>query len=192
MSCKITGEPNCKCEYDMPSISKPTIKETLRKLFTDHANYTHLYIINEIYQLKTLKSITERLLQNQEDIGLAFEPTIGEEVAHDLSELLKKHILCASAVVKSAIDVSYDKKYKPEFDENVRLLFENSSDVSYLISELGDFTYEEIRTHFDEHNQYVIDITSLYISQKYGDIPLKYDCYYTHMLGFSDMLSLLT
>lgn len=188
MSCEITGEPKCKCERKIGAIREPMVKETLRKLFTDHANYTHLYIINEVENLPTLKFIVDRLMENQTEIGLAFRPYIGLELSKKLENLLKTHISEASNVVKCSI------KYGDSCNDEVITLFENSYDVSLFLGSLNPnvLSFENILTHFDQHNKYVIELTKLYINKNYDKIVQKYDSYYTHMLAFSDMLCELT
>lgn len=179
--CSITGEALCKCKYKMDPVRLPTVRETMRKLFTDHANYTHLYIMAEVFDLPTLTPVTERLLRNQEDIGLAFEPIVGEENSKKISALLREHILAASNVIKTA-------KKRESLEEPVGKLFQNSSEVSHLLSSLTKIPFEHMKKHFDEHNKYVIDLTTLYLEEKYELITKEYDCYYNHMLMFSDML----
>lgn len=172
----------------MEPIDSPTIKETLRKLFTDHDHYTHQYIISEIFQLPNLSFIVNRLMQNQEDIGLSLKSFIGTRNSNKLTDLLKEHINCASEVIKASIINSNTLKRK------VNLLFENSSDISELISSFNPeiLLYDDVKKHFDEHNNYVINLTTLYLNNNYSNTIEEYDCYYTHMLFFSDMLSLIT
>lgn len=185
--CTVTGETNCKCKYRMKAIYTPEPRDTLRKLFSDHANYTHLYIKSEIYQLPDLSVTTNRLLKNQEDIGDYFSKYVGYEAGNKLTKLLKQHILAASQVVKSSID------QKNTLNDDVNKLFENSENVSRFLGGINPdiLDYDVIKEHFDEHNHYVIDLTETYLDEKYNDSIETYDCYYTHMLLFSDMLSLL-
>ena len=194
--CPITGEPRCKCEFEMEPISAPTVKEMLRKLFTDHANYTHLYLLAEILNLPTLKCVTNRLLENQVDIGLAVKPIFGAVKSEALINLLKTHIIDASTVVKAAkksADSKSDQKAKDALDQAVANLFENSTEVSELIGSVKPkiLPFKDVKTHFDQHNHYVIALAGLYIKRKYKAAVTEYDCYYNHMIHFSDLLSLL-
>lgn len=185
-SCPLTGEPRCKCKFEVEPIEEPTVKEMLRKLFTDHANYTHLYIISEVSDLPNLKEVTARLLANQTDIALAVKPIFGPTNSKKLEELLKKHILGASEAVKKAKAGKSMEKVKAK-------IFANSTQVSELISSINPevLPFEEVKMHFDEHNKYVLEIATLYLKGEYEEVLQEYDCYYNHMLGFSDLLSLL-
>lgn len=206
MSCPITGEPRCKCKYVIESNIKPTLKDTLRKLFTDHANFTHLYIIAEVNDLPSLQPITMRLLQNQDDIGMAIQATYDPEKGQLIGMLLRQHILVASGAVKSAKKYTIAKILYQEgeglyedvemtkncLDVAIRGVFENSAEVSAVLSSLNPelLPYDVVKSYFDEHNQYVIDIATLYLQEKDEEAVKEYDCYYTHMLAFSDMLVL--
>ena len=176
---------NCKCKYEISS-DKQSLNATLRKLFTDHANYTHLFIISAVFDLPNLDAVTQRLLQNQTDIGMAVQSTYDVEKGKQLEILLKQHILVAAEVVKGA------KVSSPNLNQSVAKLFDNSTLVAQLLSSLAPdrLPLEEVLKHFDGHNQYVIDLTKLYLAKKYAEALNLFDCYYAHMLHFADMLTL--
>jgi hypothetical protein len=74
----------------------------MRKLWEDHIIWTRMYIVAaEKGTGDTLKS-AERLLKNQEDIGMAIVPYYGKDAGMKLTELLKNHILIAANVVGAA------------------------------------------------------------------------------------------
>jgi hypothetical protein len=192
-SCPITGEGHCHCKFTIKPIEPPTAKDTFRKLFTDHANYTYLYILSEVNQLPNLKVITERLLQNQVDIGDAMKPIVGEETGNAVTKLLKEHILAASNATKKAIANNRDntKKSKDNLDEAIKKVFENSEEVSRGLSNINPqiLPFKEVHKHFNEHNTMVLELVVLNIQGNFKKAITEYDCYYTHILGFSDMLS---
>jgi hypothetical protein len=186
-NCPITGEVHCKCDNKMKGngkIDAPTVKETLRKLFTDHANFTHLFVLSAIFNLPNLEPIKNRLLQNQVDIGDFTKPVIGVEKGTTLTKLLKAHIIAAAGVVGAA-------KLNKGVNEAVKILFQNSAEVAQFLSSLNPtkLPYKMVHTQFDMHNQYVIDLTKLYLGQKYQQAVVLYDAYYNHMLAFSDLLA---
>src|SRR5574341_1203646 len=51
----------------------------MRKLWEDHIVYTRLFIVSFAADLPDLGPTTDRLLQNQTDIGDAIKPYYGEE-----------------------------------------------------------------------------------------------------------------
>lgn len=185
-SCNVTGEPLCKCKYIIEGYEPPTVKEALRKLFSDHAVYTNNYIMAEIFQNPNLSQITERLLENQVDIGEYLKKFIGKRKSDTLIKLLKEHIVFASNFVTQSI-ISNSRKIK-NAEEN---LFDNSTKIAEFLNSLNSdkLPFEDVKIHFDEHVQYVINLTKLYIKEKYQQAITEYDCYYVHMIRFSDMLA---
>ncbi len=198
MSCTITGEPNCRCEYEMEPVELPNRKETLRKLFTDHANYTNLFLISEMNDLELKNDIVSRLMENQEDIAEIMTIRIGRNASNKLADLLKEHIKLAGNVAEKYIQFMDGEISKYDLDKNIELLFENSTKVSKLIASVDPniLPYNEIKLHFDEHNRYVIELAKLHYESVFEsnigkEIIKKYDCYYNHMIMFSDLLWLL-
>jgi hypothetical protein len=189
MNCPVTGEIHCKCENNKNlDTFKTTIttKETLRKLFTDHAVYTKFYIECASSDLPDLKVITDRLLDNQKDIGDFIKPIVGNDNGNLVTKLLKEHILAAAGGVAALKSGNQDN-----IKNAVSKIFKNSEEVSKAISSLNPsgLPYDIVHKHFDEHNQYVIDIAKLHLEKKYSEEIKKYDAYYNHMLSFSDMLN---
>ena len=135
--------------------------------------------------MPSLQPITSRLLENQKEIGEASKSFVGEESGNELTRLLTQHILAASAVVKAA--VAGDKK---QLKPRITTLFENSTQVARLLGAVRPdvVSYDTFKQHFDQHNEYVIDITTQYIEKRYEKVIATYDCYYTHMLMFSDLV----
>jgi hypothetical protein len=74
----------------------------MRKLWEDHITWTRLAIISLEGGTPDTDATVARLLQNQVDIGNAFEPYYGAGAAHALTELLRQHILIAADVVLAA------------------------------------------------------------------------------------------
>jgi hypothetical protein len=74
----------------------------MRKLWEDHITWTRLAIISLEGGTPDTDATVARLLQNQIDIGDAFEPYYGATTAHALTGLLREHILIAADVIAAA------------------------------------------------------------------------------------------
>ena len=74
----------------------------MRKLWEDHITWTRLAIISLEGGTPDTDATVARLLQNQVDIGNAFEPYYGAATAHALTALLREHILIAADVLGAA------------------------------------------------------------------------------------------
>src|SRR5438132_1023898 len=74
------------------SVTRPMLKLILdmRKLWEDHIVYTRNFIISAIADLGDKEAVTNRLLENQDDIGNAIKPYYGPVAATELSKLLRE------------------------------------------------------------------------------------------------------
>ena len=78
------------------------LRAAMRELWEDHVVWTRLFIISSLADLPDNAATTERLLQNQTDIGNAIKPFYGDAAGTKLTALLKEHILIAADIVKAA------------------------------------------------------------------------------------------
>ena len=80
----------------VPNASKADqLREGMRRLWDDHVVWTRLFIISTLSDLPDAPATTERLLQNQTDIGNAIKPFYGDAAGTKLTGLLREHILIA-------------------------------------------------------------------------------------------------
>ena len=83
-------------------ISATEFRNSMRKLWEDHIIWTRLYIVSAAANLPDKGPTTERLLQNQVDIGNAIKPFFGDAAGAKLTALLKDHILGAAGLIAAA------------------------------------------------------------------------------------------
>ena len=82
--------------------SRSSFHDAMRKLWTDHVAYTRLFIISAAAGLPDKDATTQRLLQNQTDIGNAVAEFYGKDAGDKLTALLRDHILIAADLVGAA------------------------------------------------------------------------------------------
>jgi hypothetical protein len=78
------------------------LRQTMRKLWEDHITWTRLVIVSTAAGLPDLDATTQRLLQNQSDIGDAIKPFYGDTAAAKLTALLREHIMGAANILAAA------------------------------------------------------------------------------------------
>lgn len=86
-----------------PESTKGTaLHDAMRRLWEDHIIWTRVFIISAAADLPDKAAATDRLLQNQVDIGNAIKPYYGESAGNKLTTLLKEHITTAAEIVAAA------------------------------------------------------------------------------------------
>src|SRR6185503_18669314 len=100
-----------------------TLKQDMRKLWTDHTVWTRDYIIAAVGDQPDATAAATRLLKNQEDIGATIASYYGKPAGDKLTALLKEHITIAVDVIKfakagdKAAHQQADAKWKKNADD---------------------------------------------------------------------------
>ena len=82
--------------------SRSEFQDAMRRLWSDHVAYTRLFIVSAAAGSADRDATTQRLLQNQADIGDAVAGFYGRDAGNKLTALLKDHILIAANIVAAA------------------------------------------------------------------------------------------
>lgn len=102
-TASIDVAPAARSAVAVPSLDKVvTFRSAMGKLWEDHITWTRLFIISDLTDAPDLPVTTQRLLQNQVDIGDAIRPFYGDAAGDQLTALLRDHILIAADVVAAA------------------------------------------------------------------------------------------
>ena len=83
-------------------MTKDQFHDAMRRLWSDHVVYTRLFIVDAVAGSADKDATTQRLLQNQTDIGNAVAGFYGRAAGDKLTALLKDHILIAASIVTAA------------------------------------------------------------------------------------------
>jgi hypothetical protein len=79
-----------------------SLKQDMRKLWTDHVVWTRDYIVAALADQPDAQAAANRLMKNQEDIGNAVGKIYGASAGQQLTTLLKEHIAIAVDLIKAA------------------------------------------------------------------------------------------
>ena len=79
-----------------------TLRENMRKLWTDHVVWTREYIVAAANSDAGAKAAADRLMRNQEQIGSAVGSYYGAAAGDSVTALLKSHISIAVDLVAAA------------------------------------------------------------------------------------------
>ena len=171
-----------------PTVDSPAtaLHDTMRKLWIDHVAWTRMYIISAAAGLPDTKPTTDRLLQNQADIGNAVAGYYGAEAGTKLTALLKDHILQAAELVTAskAGDQAKAADAKTRWYQNADQIAEflaGANPKHWPVATLKS----AMKTHLDQ----TLEEASDRISGKYDEDIKDYDEIVAHILTMADLLS---
>ena len=161
-------------------------QDAMRKLWEDHITWTRVFIISAAADLPDKAAATERLLQNQVDIGNAIKPYYGDAAGDKLATLLKEHITTAADVVAAA-----KANDKAKLDDANKRWVANSDQIADFLSGANpqNWPAADMRKMMREH----LDLTTAEaVARLKGDWKADiaaYDRVHEQILHMADMLS---
>ena len=172
-----------------PSPESPrqaAFQDAMRKLWEDHITWTRVFIISAAADLPDKAAATERLLQNQTDIGNAIKPYYGDAAGNKLTTLLKEHITIAAEVVAAA-----KANDKAKLDDANKRWLANADQIADFLSGANpkNWPAAEMRSMMREHLNLT---TAEAVARLKGDWAADiaaYDKVHEQILHMADMLS---
>jgi hypothetical protein len=182
----MTGSAATKTHSNDALISKRAFHDGMRRLWVDHVTWTRLFIVSFAADLPDLQATTDRLLQNQVDIGSAIKPFYGKAAGDQLTALLKQHILTAAdllAAAKAGDTTAFDQA-KADWYANARQIARFLHDANPKNWPLADLR-SMMKTHLDLTLQEASD----QLGGNYAASVADYDVVENEILHMADMLS---
>lgn len=167
-------------------ISAASFKDSMRKLLEDHITYTRLYIVSTVGNLPDKSATTQRLLQNQVDIGNAIKPYYGAAAGDQLTALLKSHILGAAAVLD---DAKAGNKSKLATDNAA--WFANADAIAAFLNKANpdNWPLDALKSHMHEHLNLTLNEATTQLKGEYPASIAAFDGVQTQILQLADALS---
>ena len=187
--CKITGDPICKCKRKENKIvvNFDDFRLAMRRIFTDHAVYTSLLIMQSVPVLQQdADEIAARLLENPSHIRFLLEPFLGVEVGIKIEEAFTQHLkLAASALEPVRLNRTR------ETQAAVNKLLEQGTLVGSLLGSINPLKFPENKAieEFNTHNNFVVKLATLRSQGNYKEFISTYDIYFNHMMEMSDTIT---
>lgn len=161
-------------------------QDAMDKLWEDHIIYTRHFIISFAANLPDQPEVTQRLLQNQTDIGNAIKPYYGDAAGTKLTALLKDHILGAVEVLKAA-----KAGNKAQLDAANAKWHANGEEIAGFLSSANpkNWPAATMKTEMNKHLDLTLKEASDRMSGKFADDIKAFDEVHTHILHLADTLS---
>ena len=174
-----------------PRVDPAVFHDDMRKLWEDHVTWTRLFLVSAITglpggtTLPDLDATTNRLLQNQTDIGNAIAPFYGADAGAALTGLLRTHILTAAEIVNAA-----KAGDQTALADATARWYANADDIAHFLADANPhFTFQTIddlmRSHLD---QTLAEATARLTGDWTGDVA-AYEVIHLHILHMADVLS---
>jgi hypothetical protein len=174
--------------YAQPPQRKASVcdlRANMRKLWEDHITWTRNVIFNIIDSLPGTTEAVTRLLQNQVDIGNAFNPFYGQVAGDSLTALLYTHITTAADLLTALVNgdaagvATANAAWYANADTIAQFLASlNSawplSDLEMMMEMHLDLTKAEALARYN--HDYALDVQ-------------MYDSVHTEILGMSDVFA---
>jgi hypothetical protein len=162
-----------------------TLKQDMRKLWTDHVVWTRDYIIAAVGDHPDAQAAAARLMKNQEDIGNAVAKFYGAPAGQQLTTLLKQHITIAVDLIKAA--KAGDKASQQQADANWQ---QNAVDISDFLSKANpNWPKATLTEMMKKHLSTTTDEVVARLTKNWDADVKAYDAVYDHILHMSDALS---
>jgi len=161
------------------------LKQDMRKLWTDHVVWTRDYIIAALGDHPDAQAAANRLMLNQDNIGLAIGKFYGAPAGQQMTTLLKEHITIAVDVVKAAKagDKNGLEKANERWQQNADQIadFLSKANPNWPKATLQDMMRTHLSTTTDE-------VVARLNKDWVGDVK-AFDAVYDHILKMSDAIS---
>jgi hypothetical protein len=162
-----------------------TLRQEMRKLWTDHTVWTRGYIIASLNGTFDADVAAARLLKNQDDIGRAIGSFYGAEAGDQLTALLKEHIIIATTLINAhkihdtgAFDAA-NAKWKVNADQI----------ANFLAKANPALPQSELRAMMQKHLETTTKEVVARQNKDWAGDAAAYDAVYEHILLMADALS---
>jgi hypothetical protein len=169
-----------------PATTKRAFHDAMRRLWEDHVTWTRLFIVSFAADLPDLSATTNRLLENQVDIGDAIKQFYGEAAGQRLTTLLSEHITTAADVLAAA-KAGGDDAFATAHDDWYR----NGRQIARFLSEANpeQWPLNEMRTMMRDHLDLTLAEAAHHLAGDHEQDVDAYDAVHAEILHMADMLS---
>jgi hypothetical protein len=168
------------------TMTRAQFQDAMRRLWSDHVAYTRLFIVDAVGGTADKNATTQRLLQNQADIGNAVSDFYGKAAGDKLTALLKDHILIAANIVAAAKAGDNAKVGS----ENKRW-HDNAVDIAKFLNGANPKNWPEptLQSALFMHLDQTLNEATHQLKGDYAGSIKDYDAAMDHMLMVADILS---
>ena len=167
------------------SAAAASLKQDMRKLWTDHVVWTRDYIIAAVGNQPDAQAAANRLMKNQEDMGNAVAKFYGTAAGQQLTTLLKEHITIAVDLIKAA--KAGDKAAQQQADNRWQ---QNATQIADFLSKANpNWPRATLVDLMKMHLSTTTDEVVARLNKNWDADVRAFDKVYEHILMMSDAIS---
>lgn len=191
LALTVTPLASAKTDWNVgkpkPGLTLPMVelKCHLMKLWIEHGQWTHQFIVSDVAGLEDKEVVLARLLRNQEDIGNAIKPYYGNAAGGKYTELLKEHIVLAGKLVDAlkAGNQAEAEKINKEW-------YRNADDIAKYLNGLNpNWPIAELKQIWETHLQLVTAQAAARLAKQWDKDISAFDQNQDHLIHYADVLS---
>ena len=185
MPAPVLSAPHAGHDASAPS-EAVALHTAMRELWLDHVVWTRLVIVSTAANLPDLDATTQRLLQNQTDIGNAVKPYYGEAAGEKLTGLLRTHIIGAAELLAAA-----KADDSTRLDAAKKAWSVNGEEIAAFLSAANpkNWSLNDMQSMMREHLELTLTEAVDQLQGRYARSVEDYDRVKDEILKMADMLS---
>ncbi|MEO5888108.1 MAG: glycosyltransferase [Anaerolineales bacterium] len=115
---------------EQPKMDEQSYRNNMRRLWGNHGNWTHLFIISTLDDLEYRDPTRNHLLENQHNIGETLESFYGDEAGEQFVALLEEHVQITEDMLHAAKNAD-----AAAFEDSVAHWYANADQVAEFLHE---------------------------------------------------------
>lgn len=162
------------------------LQRDMRQLWEEHLLWTRIVIISVAGGLPDLSAASDRLMQNQVDIGNAIKPYYGNAAGEKLTSLLKEHISVAGEILVAAKAGDATKT-----EDAKRRWYVNGDDIAMFLSGANptNWPLSTMKSMMNTHLDTTLDEATARLHGDWKADIAAFDTARMHVLMMADGLS---
>lgn len=158
----------------------------MRKLWNDHVWWTRNFIISAAADLPDINDVLERLLYNQEEIGMLFGKFYGKQIGIEITTVLKEHIQGAGNIIDSV-----KKGTKDDTPGLIEIWYQNAKSIADYLYNLNSMNWSKdvLRDAMYKHLDDTLSEATHRLNKEYYLDIVDYDNIINHINIMADVFS---
>jgi len=182
----LAGNSSQQPAADQPKMDQQAYRNRMHRLWENHGNWTHLFIISTLDDLEYRNPTRNHLLENQHNIGEALEPFYGDEAGEQFVALLEEHVQITDEMLHAAKNAD-----AAAFEETVVHWYANADQVAEFLHEANPdhWPLKETKAILREYLDLTLEIAIARWNGDYAADIAASDKAHDQAIAIADMLS---